>query len=380
MDFGTVSEAGAPLRLALSTELSLPTAEPFLGVADPLLRLALASGLAAIAISIAMIGVVLLLRLRLLARLRRERAFVAAWRPLMVQCLESAPERLPPLAPADRLAFLRLWNHYSESLLGDARARLNRLAVDAGVDAAARAMLRDGSLGERLMAVITLGHLGDRSQRDAMRALAGGESPVLSLAAARALLRIDPEGALPWFVPFAAARADWPFARVAAMLEQAGADRVTPVLAAALEAACDAGADPERLSRLLRLSQVAHAGELAPAVGRVLTTAADPRVIADALSVLQDPRDAPAARRLAAHESWMVRVAAAKALARIGSPEDRGLLTGLLHDANWWVRHRAAQALAALPSLALDELKALRDSLTDDHAGRALDQVIAERS
>ena len=351
------------------------------GVSDPFLRLVLLAGLGAILASLAMLGAIIVLRLGMLARRRREQRFIEAWRPLMVQCLENVPRNLPPVAAADHEAFLRLWNYYHESLRGAAKERLNELAAQAGMDAVARAMLGRRSLRDRLIAAVSLGNLRDKTAWHDLRRLAGDASPLLSLAAARSMLRIEPAITLQWLVPLAAERRDWPLARIAAMLAEAGVDRVTPALVAALKAATGGERrSAARISRLLRLADIAHAGHVAAAVRSILEGAEEESVIADGLSALRDPRDVDLARRHAAHASWMVRVAAAKALGRLGTLEDCKMLTAMLGDPNWWVRHRAAHSLAGLPFLGNEELGKIRAALTDRFGGQALDHVMAERA
>lgn len=366
------------MESAIASDFALRLALP--GVSDPFLRLVLLSGIGTILASLAMLAATAVLRMGMLARRRREQRFLAAWRPLMAQCLEGKPRDLPPVAAADHEPFLRLWNYYHESLRGAAKERLNELAAQAGMDAVARRMLGRRSLRDRLIAVVSLGNLGDKSFWHELRRLTDDASPLLSLAAARSMLRIEPALTLQWLVPLAARRRDWPLARVAAMLAEAGADRVTPVLAAALNAVADAEGESADVSRLLRLAGIAHAEHLAPAVRRILEQAVDERVIADGLDVLRDPRDVGLARRYAAHGSWMVRVVAAKALGRIGTPEDRKLLTGMLGDPNWWVRYRSAHSLAGLPFVKIEELRKIRGVLTDRFAAEMLDQMIAEKT
>ena len=366
MEFVTASE--------LLSRLTLP------GGSDPLLRLALLTGIGTIFASLVMLAAIAVLRMGLLARRRREQRFLAAWRPLMAQCLEGVPRDLPPLAAADHERFLRLWNYFHESLRGAAKAQLNELAAQAGMDVVARAMLGRRLLRDRLIAAVSLGNLGDKTAWHDLRKLAEDPSPLLSLAAARSMLRIEPAITLQWLVPLAAQRRDWPLARVAAMLAEAGADRVTPALAAALKAATDEKGSTERVSRLLRLADVAYAEHLAPAVRGILERGGEERLIADGLSALRDPRDVGLVRRHVAHASWVVRVSAAKALGRLGTPDDCKTLIVLLGDPNWWVRYRAAHSLTGLPFVGLEELGKIRAALTDRFAAQALDHVMAERT
>lgn len=324
-----------------------------------------------------MLVAVVLLRARLMIGRARERRLVERCRPVLARCLEGLPVEPPALSGNEREPFLRLWNHYHESLRGPAGDRLNQLAARLGFDAAAREMLRAGSLRKRLLAVITLGNLGDAASREPLRALVDSPSVPLSLSAAHALLRIDPEDSLRWLLPVAAGRHDWPLARLAVILAEAGADAVSLPLAAAIRQCAGADDAAARVPRLLRLARFAHTERLAIAVRETLESATNDEVIAACVGALANPRDVDAVRRHARHPAWFVRVAVARALGRLAAPQDRALLLELLGDQSWWVRYRAAQALAALPFINIAEL---REGLDDRDAVRMLDHVVAERA
>lgn len=101
-------------------------------------------------------------------------------------------------------------------------------------------------------------------------------------------------------------------------------------------------------------------------------------LLADCLNALRDPHDVDLPRRHAGHPSWEVRVAAAKALGRLGEPADRDQLIALLADPHWWVRYRAGKALMALPSVGRAELERIRETLPDRYAAEMLRHVLAE--
>ena len=117
-----------------------------------------------------------------------------------------------------------------------------------------------------------------------------------------------------------------------------------------------------------------------PAIVAVLESCRDIDALVAALAALIHPQDLPHARRLLEHEDWPVRVAAVRALGRLGERSDFGRLAAHLADASWWVRHRAAQALCALPGVARNELEALSRALTDRFGADALRQALAEQA
>jgi HEAT repeat protein len=341
---------------------------------DPLLALAFRTGLGIIACSVLMLAAVFLLRLRLVLRQRRERRHAAQWRPLLAECVYAVPARLPKVPRDLRYCFMKLWNYHYESLEGGARANLEALGRALKLDVMARRFLRKSDLRQRLIAIVTLGHLGDRECWSELRELISDPSPMLSLVAARALIDIDTRATLAWLVTVMAEREDWPLARLVAMLEQAGPDQVTPPLLEALQAA----GSPAQTVRLLGMMEVAHSGPARAAAARIVRESEDPEVIAAGLRLLGDPRDLELARSCAANASWVVRVAAARLLGRIGEPVDRRLLASMLSDSHWWVRYHAARALTALPFTSFVELEIIRPTLEDRFASDMLAQAIAE--
>lgn len=345
---------------------------------DPLLALVFQAGLIIIACSFLMLLSVFALRMRLLARQRRESFHEARWKPLLAECVFGVPERLPEVPRDMRYHFLRQWNYHHESLVGAARRNLETLAERMHLEEVARDLMRSGDLRQRLIGVVTLGHLGDRTQWHELRALVSDRSPMLSLAAARALLDIDAAATLAWLVTVMASREDWPLARVVAMLREAGPDRSTQPLIAATEAASRVEGGKSEVVRLLKMMEVAHTERVAPLAGRIARESQEPEVIAAALRLTQDPRDLDIVRALARHGEWFVRLAALRVLGRIGEPADRVLLLDLLCDAYWWVRYHAARALITLPGARLEDLDKVRGTLSDRFAADMLGEAIAE--
>lgn len=345
---------------------------------DPMLAMVFQIGLGMVACSILMLVAVCLLRIRLLLRQRRERFCDKQWQPLLAECVFNVPAILP-LVPRDmRYHFLKVWNFHHESLVGSTRLNLVALAGAMHLEAVARDLMRKGDLQERQIAVMTLGHLGDRTQWHDLRALVSDPSPMLSLTAARALLDIDADATLAWLVTVMAAREDWPMARVVTMLKEAGPDRVTLPLIAATESAVRVEGGDRQVARLLRMMEIAHTERVAPVAGRIAREVSNPELIAAALRLVQDPRDLDIVRAHTGHEVWFVRANAVQVLGRIGETADRPLLLDKLGDRHWWVRYRAARALLALPGTHIGDLELIGGALDDRYAADMLTQAIAE--
>ena len=191
-----------------------------------------------------MLIAIVALRAALVMRERRERKVRARWRPVLAQSVEALPPAVPRIGRLDLYMVLYLWNSVHESLRGEAKQQINKLALATGIDIIVRKLLRGRSLRARLVALSTLGHLQDKTCRHEIIALARDSHPVVSIVAARALLMIDKDAALPMLMPLIVTRLDWPIARVAGMLKEAGPDAVSGPLIAAL-----ANADERQVQR-----------------------------------------------------------------------------------------------------------------------------------
>lgn len=348
-------------------------------VSDPLLAAALWTGCGALAATFALLVVIALMRLRLLRRLARERRVAALWNPLLAQCAEGVPDPLPRLRRRDAESFLLLWCRAQESLRGEAQAHLREMARRLGVEAWTGRLLRSRRIDRRLLALVTLGHLRMREHAPWLHTLVSSAPPIVSLYAARSLMRIDAGIGMPLLLAATARRGDWPLAAAGSILRDCDPRAVAPMLAAAIRAALGKQ-DGKGLARLLRLHVAAHAESLRDMVLEVIATAVEPETLAAALGALSQRQDVVHARRLIGHPEWFVRVAAARALGRLGGEDDVARLAAALADPNWWVRYRAAQALCSIPGMGPAELGALAARLTDRFATDMLRQVIAERT
>jgi hypothetical protein len=315
------------------------------------------------------------MRLLLIARTRRAERCLSVWRPILFRAVEGLPSELSPLAAGDVSTFLRFWNHLQASVVDDAKDRLNEVARRAGVPEIARKMVRRGSLRGRLVAIATLGQLQDRSVWHALCACAASPQVVLSLTAARALVQIDRDAAIRQLMPSIGTRLDWPLARVASLLRDAGPDVVSNALAAAAIAAA-----PREAARLIRYLDVVHCDAAIPAVRQIMRRSDDKDVIAACLRVVQDPEDLDAIRRFLGDPRWEIRVQAVTALGRMGTAGDEHRLAQCLADPEWWVRYRAAQALCTLLVDSPDHLDRLQREHENAFARDVLAQARAERS
>jgi hypothetical protein len=351
----------------------------FATASDPIVGLALWAGIGSLVASVAMLAAVLMLRLRALAGAARERRIAKRWQSVLVRCVESAAPKNRPLPRSEAHIFLHIWNRMHESLMGEAKQRLNELARALGADQIALRYMRGRNARRRLIAIVTLGNLHDERALEQLVLLLADPSPVVSLRAAQALLRIQGGEALPTLLAALAGRPDWPLARVISLLRELGAPAAVGRALAATMLDALASGNPELLVRLLGLVEAADAERLRAAVLQVLRRSRDAQTVAAALAALRHPGDAQVARAFAPHPEWLVRMESARALGRLGTQADLHNLVKLMSDANWWVRYRAAQAIVDLPWLERHQIEHLQRALPDRFAADALRQAIAER-
>ncbi len=344
----------------------------FSAISDPYLRVAAVAGSAAMVLTLA-IGI-LILGLRLHGRHddRRWQAFVAQWRPLLLAAILSPlPPQLPALARRDRSRFVRLWTYLHESVRGDASERLNRVALELGIDRGARELLRHGSRTQQLQAILAAGYLKDRGAWDTLQAMARSRDGLVSVNAARALIRIDALEGAQVLMPLILARHDWEVTRVALFLADAR-DAFWLLLLKSLPTL-----EPRDLPRALALAAALRL-QLPPATVRyLLDPRQSPAVICCALPLAAAAELADDVRALLTHANADVRLQAALAMGRLGGPADVPLLAALLEDSQWPVRLGAAQALASLPFLSTAQLVALQRE--GGAANDVLRHVVAER-
>jgi hypothetical protein len=348
---------------------------------DPVVAAALYSGIAAVAATAAFIVAIVIARAGLLRRLRIEKRASAEWNPLIAQCADRVPEELPPLRARDVETFLVLWCRAQESLRGDAQDQLREMARRLDILPQVHRNLRSGRLRRVLLALVAVGHLRDRRSIPHLQKLVPESPTMLSLTAAQALIRIDSTLGIPQVLMAIAHRDDWSLAHVVSMLLECDAREVARQVstAIAMELPREPAIGRSSVARLLRLHAAAQPELLRDALLSALVQTANPETLAAALAALWHPQDSGQARALVLHPEWPVRLAAVRALGRLGTTADVAQLIAALSDRSWWVRYRAAQALCALPGLDMTWLRELSARMDDRFAGDMLRQALAER-
>ena len=321
-------------------------------------------------------SILLFRRHRLADQYRRQRV-ISVWKPLLQQCVQETLNSLPSLTRRDHVIFLYLWNEHYESVRDAMIAPLIHVAQQVGTPHLAKELLHSHQLSQRILAVVTLGRLQDQSAWPPISSLVTHHNSFLAFTAAQALLRIDPNTALPLLLPVLGRRTDWSPLKIVSMLQTAGRDLASEVLA---QAAIDG--DPDIGPRLIRYLPVTKSQRGLPILRQFLRdTSPSPNMVAACLFVFgecRDPADLLVVRHHLTHEAWYVRVQAATALGKLGTVEDEERLIGLFNDDQWWVRYRAGEALVSLESMTEEKLMQLQESFTSPEAHEILAPILAK--
>jgi hypothetical protein len=339
---------------------------------DPYLAAAFWMAVAAVAATLLLSLVIVALRVRLRRAERRWDDFLVRWRPALLGVIvDEAAAPLPVLRADEQRLFLRLWTYLHESVRGDATRRLNQAARTLGLDATARRLLVHGSRAEKLQAVLAAGYLRDEEAWPALAEMARSKDSLLSVNAARAMVRIHPLRSARGLMPLLITRHDWDLSRVAAFLGEARQAfwvqmaKVVPRLT------------PQELARTLLLADALRLQLPDVTLARLLDPAQPAELLCAALPLCASPELADDVRRLLTHADAPVRAAAVRQMAGLAQEADRPRLIALLQDADWTTRMAAAQALGRLPFVTTQELLALQ--LRHPAANTMLRQVVAER-
>ena len=251
-------------------------------------QLAFGLGLASLALTFGLIVLVALMRLAMRWRERAAAATIARWRPALLRHAMGEDPPFPLLRRGERPVLLLLWNQIAESLRGPSHDRLRVVLNLLGLDALARRWLVRRDRERQWLGLVTLGHLAQPSDWDAVHALLGDPRPYLSLSAARTLLQIDPaRAAVPVLVEIAR-RPEWPMARLALLLREAGAQHLFDPLRERLLAA-----DATQQVRLVRLLAAVDSVRASPTLLGLLMRSDHTELLSMCLQHVQTPAALP---------------------------------------------------------------------------------------
>lgn len=347
----------------------------FVTDSDPIVVFAFWLGVVVVLMTIIMLAVILIMRQVVLIKEKNHARAVKYWGKILTHDIYFIPMARYTLPVRDLSGFLEVWNAIHEPLHGQTKSELIELANQIELEKHLHAMLRRGGFHEHLIAIIALGHIKNKTSFERVENYIDDNSPLVSLCAARALMQIDPKKAVSLLVPQIEKRIDWSAARVATILQEAGAENVSKELSqATLRAHIDVA------PRLIRFLGGVSPAEATPIIRKILASSQDEHMISTCLQVMTDAADLLYVRELLTHPRWHVRMQATVTLGRLGVLGDEQKLMNMLTDEQWWVRYRAAQGILSLPFMTRTLFESIRHQQNDQYARDALDHVLAEKT
>lgn len=308
---------------------------------------------------------------------RRRKALRQAWFPFlfaaMTETTAPSADQLPRLKRRDIYQFIMLWNTLYDTVRGGSLSYQRTLADRLKLLPTVRRWIRGPRIDHRLAAMICFGNLREHAAWSSLVKRIDASNTVESLTAARALVQIDALGAMP-LIWQRLERRDWSTSRVTALISHVPASTLRFSLPDYVE-----HLPVEALYKLLRIGEGLLHGQLDDVMHRALERLPnDNELKALVCNCADDPRWLPLIRSSLQAPHPGLRVAAVKALGRIGESDDRSTLISTLVDSHWWVRYRGAQSLSCLPGVTVEHLQRLAAHHPSGNARAILAHVLAE--
>lgn len=350
--------------------------------ADSSLDLIFWIGMDLLFLTLFLFSLILLLRVSLIQGTQKKQRLVDRWMPLLEGCLNHQfPESVPQLRPSELMTFLSLWLNLYEPSDESSRDILVMVALQAGQEQLIHQQLSHRNpVRHKIILLSAMGALKNPAWKEVCITSLSSENAFLSLAAARALLHMDPDTGIPMVLDMLARRTDWPSARVSMLLLEAGLPLISAPLARLVEEA-----PPQDLPRLIPYLQIIAGSAAVPLLESLLANPAhqgnEPILLAclQALGKFSRFGNADRITPFLRHPNAAIRAEAAIALSNAGNFSDGKYLVGLLNDEIPMVQYKAAQALLNLPSMTETGVHELQTLLDNPDAIAMLNRVMSER-
>ncbi len=291
----------------------------------------------------------LLLRFLRLQREHSSQRLEDVWRPMCFAAMvdDLSPDQLTPISRSDALMFSEIWLDCIDRVRGDsAYAGLIKLAQLLNLRDAMRPALRSRHMDRQLLALQVLGFLQDDKALPLARKYLDSSYPLLSLAAAKALMEIDPLTATPLIMD-RLETPGWPLGRISQLLKLAP----PPILRQHLAEHLD-HESAEHMANLLLVFHTLADSEFDHAARRVLQRfPGHLGILRQVFRLNNDPSMLPLVKFGCHHEDDEARVVALESLGRIGSYADQDILLEHLRTDGWRQQQAAARALIKLPGM-----------------------------
>ena len=342
-----------------------------------IVRISMYVGIAFLALSTALLLIVLINRVRANRKRRQEQEFLKKWRNILLQAIFEIPESFTKIPDRYKKVSTIVWNDFLDNLKGEEKQRLIILAKKLNLDSFALKKLDSRKDDERILAIKALGNFGEKSVFSKLSSISSNSKNVtIKLEAFHSMAKIDPSRAVNKILNFLKSEVYYPNYKMALILEELGPSTFSSRLAEIIK--------KSPLNVQIKLLGFMIAGERDIALKlayNFLNNSQNPELISSSLKIVEyfgDPRDIPLVKRFLDHEQEFVRMNAVRVLGSIGNINEVSDIEQKLADNSWWVRLRAAEALLNLPKIDPNLLREIRDRQVDEYAIDILNHVLAE--
>jgi len=184
---------------------------------------------------------------------------------------------------------LHAWNYIHESLDGKAKDRLNAFGRRHGLKFIAIELLESRLITHRLMAINTLGNLGDKDTFEHVLNFVFKEDSIISTWAFRAMFRIRRNETIKHHLYMIAERDDWSPSHIAKILHDCDVDTISRSLVNVCRRYYEKTLSEKQLAYLVSYLRFAHDRDSSPLIERILNESDEMEVLISCLRLIKTP-------------------------------------------------------------------------------------------
>lgn len=337
-------------------------------------------GISFLWLSLALFILILLMRFNLIRQENRHQKMVEVWTPILELCLHGQwPEAVLKVGSRDLLTFLSLWSGYAESVDSEGLQILRLVAIYAGVEPLLPKAFWKGNVRIRIVIINVFGLLADRNTWSLCKNFLNDSNPLLSLAAARSMLRMDAERALPLVLKAIDSHRSWPVARTSLMLLEAGKELISAPIIEKLQTV-----EPTRLVDWIPYLEIVSPTEALPTLKQLLETYFNQVQIAQAtLKVIGKFPKVDIREELQpylSHVNPLLRADALTAFKKNLQESDKAFLFRMLEqETEPFVQFKTIEALLRLPGNIRLELEDFQKRSNNPDITRIITRLVIEK-